>query len=125
MPQVIFFHLWGPDGPYDYSEGYFYTIGDTPPTENQKKYMSSGTHMKFAPREVILTTIRQHLTDALSNREDWSYATVYEITAEKDDYYFRFSGPPGGEFKEEPSIYKLGEELEFDPKSKGLNILQV
>jgi len=122
MPQVIFFHLWGPDGPYDYSEGYFYTIGDKPPTKEQQGYMSSGTHMKFAPRDVIVPTIRQHIADALSNRETWSYSTVYETTAEDDDYCYRFSGPPDGK---NPAMYILRDKLEFDPKSRGSDILNI
>lgn len=93
MPQVIFYHLWG-DDPYDYSEGYFYTIAEKHPDVEQKKYSSSGTHVALGKREDMVKLLHQHIIERLKEDLSWKFASVGEMSVDDNDYYCCFSGPP-------------------------------
>jgi hypothetical protein len=121
MPEVIYYHLWG-EGEYDYSEGVFYTVADKYPDVEQQNYFSSGCHIGLGTRERILEMIREHITRDLQEDSSWKYATVGELTADENDHYCCFSGPPS----EFANVYKLDRDsLVFDRKFFGTDILKI
>lgn len=107
--KILSFHLWGA-GQYDYSEGYFYTVADKPPTTPQLRYMSSGKHMFMGNLQDCITRMKIDI-DRLSTESIYSNETVIptslcinEYNTTDNDHYYRYSGPPENEAIAEYSL---------------------
>jgi hypothetical protein len=94
MPAVVYFHLWG-DSPYEYSEGFFYTVAEQQPVAPQVDIPSSGHHVGIFPTTEVFTYIKNDLLYLLTTPQTkYMFATVNIIEAKNNDHYYSFSTPP-------------------------------